>query len=206
MKEIVATVGSFRKLTCAMHYIVWGETHFCLWCVLENRDFTVFCYSPTHLQPDYSLARRGLPQRQAFSREPQLDPHSLLYRLMKQPEMSSLNSMCDCRHSRVLQKIDMRNALHSLRRDSFLSVVRVRKPGLYSLLLQSYSSPTRLFFGEEGFASETGIQQGAPIGPALFALSVDEAARDVQSEFNVWYLDDVMTLPSETPQKGFTPI
>ena len=26
--------------------------------------------------------------------------------------------------------------------------------------------------------------------PSLFALSVDEAARGVQSEFNVWYLDD----------------
>ena len=41
-----------------------------------------------------------------------------------------------------------------------------------------------------GFASETVIQQGDPIGPALFALSVDEAARGIQSEFNVWYLDD----------------
>ena len=89
----------------------------------------------------------------------------------------------------------MRNAFNSLRRDSFLSVARVRTPGLYSLLWQAYSSPTRLFFGEEGFASETGIQQGDPIGPALFALSVDEAARGVQSEFNVWYLDDATLGP-----------
>ena len=96
----------------------------------------------------------------------------------------------DCHHRRVLLKIDMRNAFNSLKRDSFLSVVRVRTPGLYSLLWQAYSSSTRLFFGEEGFASETGIQQGDPIGPALFALSVDEAARGIQSEFNVWYLDD----------------
>ena len=29
-----------------------------------------------------------------FSRETQLDPHSLLYPLMKQPEVFSLNSMC----------------------------------------------------------------------------------------------------------------
>ena len=69
-------------------------------------------------------------------------------------------------------------------------MARVRTPGLYILLWQAYSSPTRLFFGEEGFASETGIQQRDPIYPALFALSVDEAARGVQSEFNVWYLDD----------------
>ena len=84
----------------------------------------------------------------------------------------------------------MRNAFNSLRRDSFLYVARVRTPGLYSLLCQAYSSPTILFFGEKGIASETSIQQGDPIRPTFFALSVDEAARGVQFEFNVWYLDD----------------
>ena len=69
-------------------------------------------------------------------------------------------------------------------------MAHVKTPGLYNLLWQAYSSSTRLFFGKEGFTSETGIQQGDPIGPALFAISVDEAAWDVQSEFNVWYLDD----------------
>ena len=44
----------------------------------------------------------------------------------------------------------MCNAFNSLRRDSFLSVARVRTPGLYSLLWQAYSSPSRLFFGKEG--------------------------------------------------------
>ena len=82
----------------------------------------------------------------------------------------------DCRHRRVLLKIDMHNAFNSLRRDSFLSVARVRTPGLYSLLWQAYSSQTRSFFGEDEFASDTGIQQGVPIGHAFFALSVDEAA------------------------------
>ena len=86
-----------------------------------------------------------------------------------------------CRHRTVLLKINMRNAFNSLRRDSFLSGARVRTPGLNSLLWQACSSPTRLFFGEKGFVSETGIQQGDPIQPALFALSVDEAARGVQS-------------------------
>ena len=104
----------------------------------------------------------------------------------------------DCRYRRVLLKIDMRNAFNSLRRDSFLSVARVRTCGLYNLLWQAYSSPTRLFFGEEGFTSETGIQQGDPIGPALFALSVDEAAGGFQSEFNAMCVIWTM-LPSETP-------
>ena len=55
---------------------------------------TIFCGRLTPLQPDYSLARRDLPQRQAFSREAQSDPPALLFRLMKQREVSSLNLMC----------------------------------------------------------------------------------------------------------------
>ena len=90
--------------------------------------------------------------------------------------------------TRVLLNIDMHNTFNSLMRESFLSVARVRTPGLYSLLWQAYSSQTRSFFGEEEFASETGIQQRAPIiGPAFFVLSVDEAARGVQSVLNVLY-------------------
>ena len=46
----------------------------------------------------------------------------------------------------------MRNAFNSLKRDTFLPVTLVGTPGLYSLLWRDYSSPTRLFFGEEGFA------------------------------------------------------
>ena len=92
----------------------------------------------------------------------------------------------DCRYRRVLLKIDMRNPFNSLRRDSFLSVAHIRTPGFYSLLWQAYSSPTRLFFGEEFFSSETGIPQRNPIGPAFFALTVDEATRDAQPEFNAW--------------------
>ena len=62
--------------------------------MLEHLASLVFCGRLTPFQTDYSLARRGLPQRQTFSRETQLDTPSLLYQLMKQPEVSSLNSMC----------------------------------------------------------------------------------------------------------------
>ena len=61
--------------------------------MLEHLASTIFCDRLIPLQPDYSLARRGLPQRQVSIRETQLDPHSLLYRLMKQPKVSSLNLM-----------------------------------------------------------------------------------------------------------------
>ena len=107
----------------------------------------------------------------------------------------------DCDHKRVLLKVDMRNAFNCLRRDSFLSVARSRAAGLYGLLWQAYSEPSSLFFGKDVLKSETGIQQGDPFGPALFALAVDEAARGVDTEFNVWYLDDA-TLGG-APEKVF---
>ena len=93
MSGIVATEGSFWRSTCVMHLIVWEGIHFYKWLVSEHLTSTISCGRLIPLQPDYSLARRGLPQRQVSSRETQLDPHSLLYRLMKQPEVSSLNLM-----------------------------------------------------------------------------------------------------------------
>ena len=37
---------------------------------------------------------------------------------------------------------------------------------------------------------ETGVQQGDPLGPVLFALAVDELARSVRSPINIWRLND----------------
>ncbi|CAE1322167.1 unnamed protein product [Acanthosepion pharaonis] len=39
-------------------------------------------------------------------------------------------------------------------------------------------------------SSATGIQQGDPLGPLLFAMSIDGVARSIASPFNIWYLDD----------------
>jgi len=91
---------------------------------------------------------------------------------------------------RVILKVDMANAFNSLRRDVFLSAARVRAPALYRLLWQAYSESTTLFFGERNLVSATGIQQGDPFGPALFSLGIDDLTREIDTEFNVWYLDD----------------
>ena len=96
----------------------------------------------------------------------------------------------DSERRRVFLKIDMRNAFNSLRRNTFLRVARVRAQELYSLLWQAYPNSSALFFGEDVLRSEEGIQQGDPFGPALFALGLDELTREVESGFNVWYLDD----------------
>ena len=38
--------------------------------------------------------------------------------------------------------------------------------------------------------SATGIQQGDPFGPVLFSLGIDRLTREVETEFNIWYLNE----------------
>lgn len=47
-----------------------------------------------------------------------------------------------------------------------------------------------LFYGETLLLSVMGVQQGDPLGPALFSLGVDRASRLPTSEFNTGYLED----------------
>ena len=90
----------------------------------------------------------------------------------------------------IIVKIDMRNAFNTIRRDHFLNIVGSRVPSLLPLLHQAYSRPTPLYFRGTEIRSNTGVQQGDPAGPAVFALAVDEVAHVVRSPLNVWYLDD----------------
>lgn len=93
-------------------------------------------------------------------------------------------------HRRVIFKVDMTNAFNCLRRDVFLAAARRRVPGIFRLLWQAYSGPRTLFYGDTSLVSATGIQQGDPFGPALFSLGIDDLTRRIDTEFNVWYLDD----------------
>ena len=90
----------------------------------------------------------------------------------------------------VVVKLDMKNAFNSVRRDRVLEVCYSRAKSLYHLVNMAYGKPTNLLFGDDIIASSTGVQQGDPLGPLLFALAVDDIARGVVSPLNMWYLDD----------------
>ena len=92
--------------------------------------------------------------------------------------------------TRVVVKVDVKNAFNSVRRDVILSRIRDRCPALYPMVYQAYASPTPLLFGDEKILSATGVQQGDPLGPLCFALAVDRCARSLTAPLNVWYLDD----------------
>ena len=92
--------------------------------------------------------------------------------------------------TRIVVKVDVRNAFNSVRRDAVLSCIRDCCPALFPMIYQAYFSPTPLLIGEDKIWSATGVQQGDPLGPLCFALAVDRCARSLTAPLNVWYLDD----------------
>ena len=63
-------------------------------------------------------------------------------------------------------------------------------PRLYHLVYTAYSNPSFLFFGSHIIESAEGIQQGDPLGPLLFSLTVHHLLGSLRSEFKIFYLDD----------------
>ena len=94
------------------------------------------------------------------------------------------------RPSHIAVKLDVRNAFNSVRRDHMLEICKRRCPLIYNLVYLSYGTPSTLIAGGSTISSSTGVQQGDPLGPLLFALAVDDVARSVSSPLNIWYLDD----------------
>jgi len=88
-------------------------------------------------------------------------------------------------------KLDFKNAFNSVRRDKMLDAVQVLAPKIYPFVHCVYSSPSSLFWGERSLQSSEGVQQGDPLGPLLFCLSLHRPCLDLSSEFCVMYLDDV---------------
>ena len=51
-------------------------------------------------------------------------------------------------------------------------------------------SQSVLLWGKVEIASVEGIQQGDPLGPLLFCLSIHDLVSSLKSEYKVFYLDD----------------
>jgi hypothetical protein len=57
-------------------------------------------------------------------------------------------------------------------------------------LYQSYRNPSTLFFGDHLISSSVGAQQGDPCGPIIFSLAIQPIILSLDSQLNIWYLDD----------------
>lgn len=91
----------------------------------------------------------------------------------------------------VFLKVDFSNAFNSIRRDSMLEAVAQHIPALYRFIESAYGAGSTLKFGDFSIFSEEGVQQGDPLGPLLFCLTLQSVLSSLKSEFVVGYLDDI---------------
>ncbi|HEY1110425.1 MAG TPA: reverse transcriptase domain-containing protein, partial [Opitutaceae bacterium] len=95
----------------------------------------------------------------------------------------------------VFAKVDECNAFNSVHRNAIADAVLEKVPELARYVEAAYGDPSLLFCGGETLSSEMGVQQGDPLGPALFslaALSCTALPESIRSKLrgSGWYLDD----------------
>ena len=71
-----------------------------------------------------------------------------------------------------------------------LQAVLNQAPGIYHFVHAAYSEPSLLLFGNHIIESAEGVQQGDPLGPLLFSLTIHPMLKALKSEFKIFYLDD----------------
>ena len=101
-----------------------------------------------------------------------------------------ITNKIDSHDPKIIVKLDMINAFNSVRRDHVIQTCLDRKPEIAKLPFLAYSKPTSVIASGHSITSSTVVQQGDTISPLLFALAVDKIASGVESELNVWCLDD----------------
>jgi hypothetical protein len=91
----------------------------------------------------------------------------------------------------VFVKLDFSNAFNSIRRDAVLEATAQFAPALIPYISSSYGSSSNLWYGKDLIASDEGLQQGDPLGPLLFCLSIHKIVCAINTEFVSGYLDDL---------------
>ena len=91
---------------------------------------------------------------------------------------------------KAMVKVDFQNAFNTILRDKMLKAIGEYIPDLLPYVHAAYSIPSTLLWSGEQVISAEGIQQGDPLGPMLFCLTIHKLVSSLSSEFSVFYLDD----------------
>ena len=102
----------------------------------------------------------------------------------------------------LLLKLDFKNAFITLRRDRMIEKVKRNAPELFAFIHAAYGKPSLLFCRDHTIASEEGVQQGDPLGPLLFCLTIQPFITKLQSDFSI--STKMMVLLGEMWKMSFT--
>lgn len=91
----------------------------------------------------------------------------------------------------AIVKLHFRNAFNSVRSNRMLEAVLALAPDIYHLVYSAYSSSSHLFWCDHWILSAKGVQQGDPLGPLLFCLTLHNLGQCLTSDLCIPYLDDV---------------
>ncbi|XP_055347987.1 uncharacterized protein LOC129595098 [Paramacrobiotus metropolitanus] len=92
--------------------------------------------------------------------------------------------------TKAIVKVDFRNAFNTVSREVVLDAVKSHFPEYFAFFQSAYGHHSSLFIGEHVMSSESGVQQGDPLGPLLFCLALQAVILTLNTELNAWYLDD----------------
>ena len=97
--------------------------------------------------------------------------------------------------NKAILKVDLKNAFNNISRSSFLKIVQYCFPSFMPFISSCYDQTAELIFSSGDFIhSAEGVQQGDPLGPALFSLVLQSLVLKIDCEcstdLNRWYLDD----------------
>ena len=97
----------------------------------------------------------------------------------------------------VVCKVDMSNAFNRVSRQAVLDECSSFFPELLPWVSWCYGSHSILWHSMGKISSQSGVQQGDPLGPMLFALVLHKLVSSIEADddcidlrFNAWYLDD----------------
>ena len=83
--------------------------------------------------------------------------------------------------SNCILKLDFKNSFNSIRRDKVLEAVQSFAPIIYPFIHSAYSSPSMLFWEDKIIDFAEGVQQGDPLGPLLFCLTLHQLCGHLKS-------------------------